>query len=130
MILCNVFNPNPIFTTVTTPALRLTSSTPTTLAGDVNDWDVGNKSFIRAAGGAADRIVTGILSSGVADGHIMFIANIGTTNKISFANESASSTAANRILTSVGGTIEMPPYHTVQFIYDATTARWREMSHL
>jgi hypothetical protein len=130
MILCNVFNPNPIFTTVTTPALRLTSSTPTTLAGDVNDWDVGNKSFIRAAGGAADRIVTGILASGVADGHIMFIANIGTTNKISFANESASSTAANRILTSVGGTIEIPPYHTVQFIYDATTARWREMSHL
>jgi hypothetical protein len=117
-------------TQITSPALRLTSSTPTTLAGDVNDWDVGNKSFVRAAGGVADRIVTGILSSGVADGHVMYITNIGTTNKISFANESASSSAANRILTSIAGTIEIGPYHTAQFIYDSTSSRWREMSHL
>jgi hypothetical protein len=117
-------------TQITSPALRLTSSTPTTLAGDVNNWDVGNKSFIRAAGGAADRIVTGILASGVADGHLMIITNIGTTNKISFANESASSTAANRIITTAAGTVEIPPAHTIQLIYDATTARWREMSHL
>jgi hypothetical protein len=117
-------------TYVTTPALRLTSSTPTTLAGDVNDWDVGNKSFIRASGGAADRIVTGILSSGVADGHIMIICNIGTTNKIQFTNESASSSAANRILTNIIGTVEIPPQATIQLIYDATSSRWREMSHL
>jgi hypothetical protein len=117
-------------TYVTTPALRLTSSTPTALAGDVNDWDVGNKSFIRASGGAADRIVTGILSSGVADGHIMIICNIGTTNKIQFTNESASSSAANRILTNIIGTVEIPPQATIQLIYDSTSSRWRETSHL
>jgi hypothetical protein len=120
-----------IFSTqVTTPAIRLTSSTPTTLAGDAHDWDVGNKSFIRASGGTSDRIVTGILASGVADGHVMYITNIGTTNKISFANDSASSAAANRILTSIAGTIEIGPYHTFQIIYDATSSRWRELSHL
>jgi hypothetical protein len=115
---------------ITSPVLRLTSSTPTELAGDVNNWDVGNKSFIRASGGVADRIVTGILASGVADGHVMYISNIGTTNKISFANESASSTAANRILTTIAGTVEIGPCHCIQLIYDATSARWREMSHL
>jgi hypothetical protein len=111
-----------------TPAIRYPSSTPSTMSGDVNNYDLGNKSFIRLSGGAADRIITGIVAQ--SDGHIMIICNIGTTNKISFANESASSTAANRIITTTAGTIEIPPYHSVTFIYDATTARWRELTHL
>jgi len=113
---------------VTSPAIKLTSSTPTIMSGDVNNYDLGNKSFIRLSGGAADRIVTGIVAQ--TDGHVLFITNIGTTNKISFANESASSTAANRIMTTVAGTVEIPPAHSIQLIYDATTARWRELSHL
>jgi hypothetical protein len=113
---------------IITPAIKHPSSTPATLSGDVNDWDVGNKTFIRASGGAGDRIVTGIVAR--ADGHVMYICNVGTTNKITFANESASSTAANRILTYTAGSIEIGPNCTAEFIYDATSARWREVSHL
>jgi hypothetical protein len=113
---------------IITPAIKHPSHTPTTLSGDVNDWDVGNKTFVRASGGAGDRIVTGIVAR--ADGHVMYICNVGTTNKITFANESASSTAANRILTYTAGSIEIGPNCTAEFIYDATSARWREVSHL
>jgi hypothetical protein len=110
------------------PAIKLTSHTPATLSGNVNDWDIGNYSFIRAAGGTSDKIVTGFVAQ--SDGHVMFVTNIGTTNKITFAHDSASSSAANRIYTSIVGNIEIAPYHTAQFIYDATSSRWREMSHL
>jgi hypothetical protein len=113
---------------VATTAIKLKASTPSTLTGDVNDWALGNVSFVRAAGGAADRIVTGIAAQ--SDGHVLFISNVGTTNKISFANDSASSSAANRIYTTVSGTVEIPPYHCIQLIYDSTSSRWREMSHL
>jgi hypothetical protein len=113
---------------VTSQAVDFTSSTPAALAGDVNNWDLGNNTFIRAAGGAADRIVTGIVAR--ADGHLLIFQNIGTTNKISFANQSGSSTAANRIINANAGTTEIMPNHAIMYIYDATTARWREITHL
>lgn len=113
---------------ITTPAIKFPSSTPTTMSGDVNNYELGEKTFIRLGGGAADRIVTGIVAK--SDGHMLIIQNIGTTNKISFSNESASSSAANRIINANAGTTEITPNHTIQYIYDSTTARWREITHL
>ena len=113
---------------VTTQAVDFTASTPDALAGDVNNWDLGNNTFIRASGGAADRIVTGIVAR--ASGHLLIFQNIGTTNKITFANESASSTAANRLINANAGSTEITPNHCIMYIYDATTARWREITHL
>jgi hypothetical protein len=112
---------------LTLPDINFLPSTPTTMSGDVNDYDLGTNTWIRLSGGAADRIVTGIVARN--DGHYMIITNIGTTNKISFSNESGSSTAANRIITAVGGTVELHAYESIFLIYDATTARWREVIH-
>jgi hypothetical protein len=112
----------------TTLALDLVANTPPPLGGDVDNWDLGNNSFILASGGAGDRIVTGIMAR--ASGHLLIFQNIGTTNKISFANQSGSSTAANRIINANAGTTEIMPNHAIMYIYDATTARWREITHL
>jgi hypothetical protein len=112
---------------LTLPDINFLPSTPTTMSGDVNDYDLGTNTWIRLSGGAADRIITGIVARN--DGHYMIITNIGTTNKISFSNESGSSTAANRIITAVGGTVELHAYESIFLIYDATTARWREVIH-
>jgi hypothetical protein len=113
---------------VTTQAVDFVASTPDALAGDVNNWDLGNNTFIRATGGAGDRIVTGIAAR--ASGHLLIIQNIGTTNKLTFSNESASSSAANRLINGNAGSVEITPNHTIMYIYDATTARWREVTHL
>jgi hypothetical protein len=113
---------------VTISDVNYTSSTPAALSGDVNDWDLGNVTFVRANGGAADRIITGIVAR--ADGHLLKIHNIGTTNKLSFSNQSGSSSAANRLINANAGTTEILPNHAIQYIYDATTARWREETHL
>jgi hypothetical protein len=113
---------------VTTQAVDFVASTPDALAGDVNNWDLGNNTFIRATGGAGDRIITGIAAR--ASGHLLIIQNIGTTNKLTFSNESASSSAANRLINGNAGSVEITPNHTIMYIYDATTARWREVTHL
>jgi hypothetical protein len=113
---------------VTISDVNFTSSTPAALGGDVNDWNLGNVTFIRADGGAADRIITGIVAR--ADGHLLKIHNVGTTNKLSFSNQSGSSSAANRLINANAGTTEIMPNHAIQYIYDATTARWREETHL
>jgi hypothetical protein len=118
--------------TLTGPAVeqsvRFPAYTPATLAGDANDWDVGNHTYVRASGGAGDRIVTGIVAQ--LDGHLLIIKNAGTTNKITFANESASSAAQNRLHNASAVSVEITPHHSVLYLYDATTARWVEISHL
>jgi hypothetical protein len=113
--------------TVTTPDINFTPSTPATLSGDVNDYDLGTNTWIRLSGGVVDRIISGIVAR--TDGHYMIITNVGTTNKISFLNESVSSSAANRIITCVAGTVELHPYESLFLMYDASSSRWREIIH-
>jgi hypothetical protein len=54
---------------LTLPDINFLPSTPTTMAGDVNDYDLGTNTWIRLSGGAADRIITGIVARN--DGHYM-----------------------------------------------------------
>jgi hypothetical protein len=64
------------------------------------------------------------------DGHLLIIKNAGATNKITFANESVSSAAQNRLHNASAGNIEITPHHSVLYLYDAASARWVEISHL
>jgi len=116
-----------IITSITTPDINFTPSTPSALGGDVNDWDLGGNTFVRSTGGAADRTVTGIVAR--ETGHYMIVTNIGTTNKISYANESGSSSAANRIITATGGTVEVHELESIFLVYDGVSSRWREVIH-
>lgn len=98
--------------------------TPTALSGDVNNYNPPGLSTaltLRIDGGAADRNVTG-LTAGV-DGRIVEILNIGATNSLILADQSASSTAANRFL--FGANVTVGPNKAVVLRYDGTTARWR-----
>ena len=101
--------------------------TPTTLAGDVNDYaptGFATALALRIGGGAADRIITGL--AGGAEGAIKAIHNIGTTNNLILANENAGSSAANRFL--FGYSVEIGPNESVLLRYDAETDRWRDLS--
>ena len=67
-------------------------------------------------------IITG-LAGGTA-GRRITITNIGSFN-ITFASESASSTAANRIATVNSTNATIAPNATCDFWYDGTSSRWR-----
>lgn len=57
-------------------------------------------------------------------GQILFVTN-GPFGTIAFSNESASSSAANRINTGFGATLTCTTSRTFAFVYDKTNARWR-----
>lgn len=106
---------------VTTPSRK-------TLSGSVNDWNIdgGRVYFLtNSSGGSVD--VTGI--AGGADGREVLFVNTNT-NAIVLKKDSASSTAANRILTPTGADITLAASGgTAHLIYDSTASRWRVFDH-
>jgi len=98
--------------------------TPTTLAGDVNDYAGCTNGVCRINGGAADRLLTGLTAG--TGGDIIDIQNVGTTNALTLKDQSASSSAVNRFL--FGGDLTLFPGETLAIIYDATATRWKAWS--
>jgi hypothetical protein len=103
-------------------------NTPTTLSGDVNDYNPANLATalaLRINGGAADRQITGL--AGGSEGRIIAIHNIGGTNSLVLHNESAASSAANRF--SFGYGIEIGINQSMILRYDGQSSRWRPLSY-
>lgn len=100
-------------------ASRATS--PAQITADQNDYAIGSGTFFRLSTDAS-RTITGM--TGGSDGKWMAIANVGSFSLV-LANQSASSAAANRIITGTGASITIAPDEQVRIIYDATTQRWR-----
>lgn len=101
--------------------------TPSALSGTNNDYSptgLSTAAVIRqdVSSGA---ILTGI--AGGADGRVLVVHNISTSNSLSILNENSSSTAANRLILG-GGDITLRAGGTATFIYDATSNRWRIVS--
>ena len=100
---------------------------PTALSGSVNDYNPANlatSSALRIDGGAADRNITGL--AGGADGRIITITNIGSTNNLTLTNQDAGSTSGNRFLLPAD-TI-LPINTSLALRYDGTSSRWRPWS--
>ena len=102
--------------------------TPSTLTGDVNDYDPtgwSTASVIRLESGSPSvRTITGL--AGGADGRVVILVNKGATYNVNLASESASSSAANRF--SFGSSaFQLAPGRAVALIYDATASRWRPL---
>jgi hypothetical protein len=98
--------------------------TPTALSSNQNDYSpasLATATSLRIDGGAADRNITGL--AGGADGRIIEVVNIGTTNLLVFKEQNASSTAANRFLN--GADVAVGPNKAVVLRYDGTSSRWR-----
>ena len=101
--------------------LAYTIAALTLANGDNNNVAAGTKSFVRVAGPTAAFAITGI--AGGFDGKRLVIYN-PTGNNMTLRNESASSTAANRITTLTGADSATNAAGAMHLIYSATDSRW------
>ncbi|RPJ29152.1 MAG: hypothetical protein EHM33_01920 [Chloroflexi bacterium] len=94
--------------------------TPTTLTTSQNNYDPGYYDVLRV-NATANISITGITKG--KKGRFLEFYNVSDF-KITFPNESASSTAANRIINSSGQNIVVFPTGRVRMYYDSTLSRW------
>lgn len=100
-----------------------TAITPTDLAADENDYapaGLSGCSGMRLTATGAARTITGL--TGGETGRLLLVHNVGALD-IVLADESASSTAANRFALNAAVTLKADQSTLLQ--YDAISARWR-----
>src|SRR6185437_12269310 len=102
-------------------------TSPAQITADQNDYVPATGDAVgtwRLTSDAA-RAITGI-ANGVI-GRRLTIVNVGA-NTITLKNQSASSVAANRLITGTGADLAIAADQSVMLEYDGTTARWRVVS--
>lgn len=104
---------------------QTTTVTAPQITADQNDYSLKRGDRIRLSSDAG-RTITG-LAGGAADREL-WLVNVGSFD-ITLANESASSAANNRIVTSTGADIVMAANDVVHAWYDGISGRWRVFSH-
>lgn len=93
------------------------------ITSNQNDYAIGSgSSFLLNTD--ASRNITGI--TGGVNGKFLYIINNGSFN-IVFTHQDASSTAANRIISSTAGNLTIAPNGSITLKYDATASRWRDI---
>ena len=100
-------------------ALQFGSDHSTT--GSQNDVDLGGTSAIRYTG-AGTATFTGV--TGGANGRLFYIHN-DSASDLTLSNQSASSSAANRVITGTGSDLAVPAGSSIVMQYDSTESRWR-----
>ena len=100
---------------------NLEDVTPTQITSNQNNYDTLGYSWLRLSTDAS-RTITGF--TGGAKGRVLYITNVGS-NDIVLADESTSSTAANRITAHNSANFTLLAEETVKLVYDDTTLRWR-----
>jgi len=68
--------------------------------------------------------ITGFIAAG-QDGVEHTLINVDSVDNITIPNQSASSSAINRVITSTGSDIVLAPNQGVDMVYDSTSQRWR-----
>lgn len=108
------------------------------LAGDFTlVLDANNLNNIQATGGdeiavlrldatGTARSVTGF--AGGADGRLLLVLNVGTADTITIVDQSASSSAANRVRTPNAGGLAVRYGGGALLVYDAVTSRWHSVA--
>lgn len=99
-----------------------TEITPAQIVADQNNYSASGTVAVWRLSTDAPRTLTGI--GAPQTGRELRIVNVGSFN-IALANQSASSTDVNRIITGTGANIILGPDDVVNLWYDGTTARWR-----
>jgi len=96
------------------------------ITSNQNDYDIGAKTGLAfTLTSDANRDITGILATNVADGTLLFIQNVGSYT-ITLRDESASSSAANRF--ALTGDMALAPDSGVILQYVSASSRWRALS--
>lgn len=111
--------------------LKLASDTLTSTAtGNVDNLAIGNAPIVHVRFNNASTVtLRGIAGSGV-DGQICVVDSVGAGNVL-LAHQNSGSTAANRLINYVTG-MDTPlaaALGRAVFVYDATTQRWKMVSH-
>lgn len=101
----------------------LKTITKAQITANQNDYDLGEENIFRLSSNAT-RTITGITRG--FSGKRIRLFNDGS-NRIQLADQSASSTAENRIITGTGTTFRVNAGETVELEYDATESRWRRL---
>jgi hypothetical protein len=106
--------------------LNIASEQADTSTGTVNDFALTSSVSVLRWNGASPLTLTGI--TGGANGRLLIIVNESAANALGLNNESASSTAANRIVAFNSASQVVTPGGTVILRYDGTASRWRLLS--
>jgi len=103
-----------------------------TSTGTQNNLSVtAARTLILRANNASLLTITGLAPTSTAqDGDLIYILSVGA-GQVDLAHQNASSTAANRLInaTTSAATSLAPASGVAQYVYDATTARWRLVVH-
>ena len=94
--------------------------------GDNNDVAIADVSFVSVTGPTADFAITGIVPKAIS-GQLLFLYHLTAFN-MTIRNESASSAAANRILTLTGADWVSTGPGAVIMLYSAGSSRWIVLS--
>lgn len=118
-------------TSGTLAAARATTVLTTTSTGSQNDFNPGTMTgpiVLLRCNNASLLTLTGIVAG--VDGQLLFVESIGA-GQVDLTPQSGSSSAANRLinLAAVGNTSLAAGSGTALYQYDATTARWRLITH-
>lgn len=97
---------------------------PSQITADQNNYNPGGTSKYLHLNTDASRTLTGMtFTAAQVDGQEHVIVNVGSNNLV-LANESASSTAANRFKNSTGADITLSASQAADLHYDGTQSRW------
>jgi len=108
-------------------AQRRTVISPTAIAAQADDYDptgFGTAEVVRITL-TGSQSITGFAAPVAGENEHRVITNIDTTDNLTLVDESASSTAANRISGPEGEDVVIGPGESAEILYDATTSRWR-----
>lgn len=104
--------------------LRHIPRRPAQITADQNNYNPGGTSKYLHLNTDASRTLTGMtFTAAQVDGQEHVIVNVGSNNLV-LANESASSTAANRFKNSTGADITLSASQAADLHYDGTQSRW------
>jgi hypothetical protein len=119
----------------TTPWVELAQSayntvSPTAIAAGQNnyaptDWDTADIVRVTLTG---SQTITGFAAPTSSGAVRKVIVNIDTVDTLTIANESASSTAANRVACMYASPVVVPPGGSVVLHYDTASSRWRPIA--
>lgn len=101
--------------------------TPSALAANQNNWNptgLAGASIIRLGYGAGFTVTGMVAQPNGTEVTIQSIRSTASPEYLTFANESASSTAANRFALPQGNAWYLPPNASFTFRYDGTLSRW------
>ena len=102
-------------------SIFFTPVSPTQITANQNNYNLGNGTFYRLSTDA-NRSITGFLED---DGGRLKILVHTSAFVLTLVNQSASSDAANRVLTVTGTDISLSQNEMAWVIYDDATDRWR-----